>query len=133
MRLLPNLLWFDCSAGALVGVLVLVFSGWLSRLEGLPESVILFTGAANLAYALYSFSLAIRAVRPMALIQGLAIANMAWAPACIGLLLVFVASVTPFGFAHLAGEVIFVGVLGAVEWRWRPILLKKARSNEAPT
>ncbi|MEZ4702496.1 MAG: hypothetical protein R2834_19340 [Rhodothermales bacterium] len=122
MRFIPNLLWFDCSAGALVGVLVLIFSGWLSRLEGLPEGVLLFTGAANLVYAAYSFSLAVRPERPMRLIKVLAIANMAWAPVCIGLIAAFAGAATPFGFVHLGGEAVFVGVLGAVEWRWRRAL-----------
>jgi hypothetical protein len=122
MRFIPKLLWFDCSGGALVGVLVLLFGTWLSRLEGLPLGVLLFTRAANLVYAVYSFSLAVRAVRPMALVKGLAMANMAWAPVCTGLLAAFSGSATPFGFAHLAGEAVFVGVLGAIEWRYRHVL-----------
>ncbi|MDZ4701404.1 MAG: hypothetical protein SH809_16955 [Rhodothermales bacterium] len=55
MRFLSRLLWIDGTGGALVGVLVLILSGWLSRLEGLPEGVLLFTAAANLAYAAFSF------------------------------------------------------------------------------
>lgn len=126
MRLLPKLLWFDGSAGAVVGVLVLLFSAWLSRLEGLPQGVLLFTGVANLVYASYSFSLAMRSSRPIVLIKMLAIANMVWAPVCIGLLVAFFGSATPFGFLHLGGEAVFVGILGMIEWRYRHIL---ARAN----
>ncbi|MDZ4701405.1 MAG: hypothetical protein SH809_16960 [Rhodothermales bacterium] len=53
------------------------------------------------------------------MIKVLAVANMAWAPVCLGLAVAFAGSATPFGFAHLAGEAVFVGVLGVIEWRWR--------------
>ena len=116
MRRAETLLWIDCTAGAAVGVIVLAFSGWLSALEGLPQSVLLFTGAANLVYAAYSFSLARRGRRPLSLIRLLACANMAWAPVCVALAAVYWESATVFGLLHLIGEGLFVGALGAVEW-----------------
>ncbi len=64
-----KLLWVDCVGAALAGLTVIALSGWLSRLEGLPWEVLLFTGAANLLYASYSFSLAVRSERPMRLIK----------------------------------------------------------------
>ena len=109
----------DCTAGALVGVTVLALSGWLSHLEGLPRAVLLFTGVVNLLYAAYSFSLAVRAERPMPLIKLLVAANLAWVPVCLGLAAAFAGSATPFGFIHLVGEALFVGGLGLLEWRHR--------------
>ena len=106
-----NLLWIDCTGGALVGVLTILLSGWLSRLEGLPQEVLLFIGGANLLYASYSFSLAVQAERPMRLIKLLVVANLAWVPVCLGILAVFSATATPFAF---------------VEWRWRHQLLTEA-------
>jgi hypothetical protein len=117
-----RLLWVDCIGGFAVGVTVLAFSGWLSRLDGLPLEVILFTGMANLLYGAYSFSLAIRTERPMWRIKVLVAANLAWAPVCAGLLIAFSATATPFAYLHLGGEAIYVGGLAVVEWRYRELL-----------
>ncbi|MDX1420782.1 MAG: hypothetical protein R3181_12500 [Rubricoccaceae bacterium] len=133
MPLLRRLLWIDCTAGAVVGVAVLALSAWLSALEGLPRGVLLATGAANLLYASFSFSLAIRPVRPVHLIQRLAVANMAWAPVCLGLAAAFAGSVTPFGVLHLVGEAVFVGGLGALEWRHRHRLATAAAPRRPGT
>lgn len=119
-RLLRNLLWVDCAAGAVVGVAVLVLSGWLSGFLGLPRGVLLFTGAANLLYASYSLSLARRRVRPMWRVRALAVANLAWGlVVCLGLAAAFWDSASGFGRAHLFAEAAFVAGLGAVEWRQR--------------
>lgn len=118
-----NLLWTDCTAGAVVGVVVLALSGWLSDLHDLPRSVLVFTGVMNLAYASYSFSLARRQMRPRVLVQILAIANMAWAPVCIILSVMHWESASVFGHLHLLGEAAFVGGLGAYEWTQQDRLL----------
>lgn len=124
--ILKRLLWVDCIGAALAGATVLALSGWLSRLEGLPQGVLLFTGIMNLLYGSYSFSLAIRAERPMVLIKLLAVANLAWVPVCLGLLAAFAATATPFAYVHLVGEAAYVGGLGALEWRNRDVLLTRA-------
>ncbi|MEP0548894.1 MAG: hypothetical protein ABJF88_18310 [Rhodothermales bacterium] len=126
MPILRKLLWVDCTAGAVVGVTVIGLSGWLSRLEGLPQDVLLFTGVMNLLYASYSFSLAVRSERPMRLVKLLVFANLAWVPVCLGLAAAFAESATPFGFVHLVGEAFFVGGLAVLEWRHRDLLLTAA-------
>lgn len=123
MYLLRKLLWVDCSAAAIVGILVVVFSGWLSQLEGLPRDVLLFTGVVNLLYACYSFSLAIRPTRTMQSIKLLVFANLAWVPVCLGLVFYFREQATAFAFLHLVGEAIFVGGLALLEWSQRDQLL----------
>ena len=120
---LRNLLWVDCTAGAVVGVAVLLLSGWLADLYALPHGLVLVTGAANLLYAAYSCSLAVRPRRTMPWIVALAVANMAWGGVCVGLLVAFGGTASAFGIAHLAAEAVFVGGLGAVEWRVRDRLL----------
>jgi hypothetical protein len=119
-----NLLWIDCLGAFLAGAAVLALSGWLSRLEGVPQAILLFTGAVNLLYGSYSFSLAVRTERPRRLLTGLAVANMAWAPVCLGLLVAFAPTATPFAYAHLGGEALYVGVLGMLEYRNRDALLR---------
>lgn len=121
-----KLLWVDCTGGALAGVAVITLSGWLSDLEGLPQDVLLFTGVVNLLYASYSFSLAVRPERPMRLIKRLVVANLAWTPVCLGLLVAFAATATPLAFLHLLGEAVYVGGLALLEWRHRELLLTAA-------
>lgn len=118
-RLAPHLLWIDCGAAALAGVLVLLFTPWLAGLYGLPQGLLQGIGAVNLLYGAYSFSLALRGRRPLALIALLVVANGAWAVACLAMALRFAGSATGFGLLHLVGEALFVGGLAACEWHWR--------------
>lgn len=103
-----------------------MFSGWLSRIEGLPQEVFLFTGAMNLLYGSFSFSLALRRERPMHLIKLLVVANLTWAFVCLGLAAAFSATATPVAFVHLVGEAVYVGGLAVLEWRHRNLLLTAA-------
>lgn len=123
MHVMRKLLWVDCIAGALAGIAVLMFSGWLSSLHALPRELLLLNGAVNLLYATYSLTLARRRKRPKALINLLVFANFAWAVVCLCLAGVFAGPATVFGVGHLAGEALFVGGLAALEWRWRDQLL----------
>lgn len=114
-----RLLWIDCTAAGLAGLAMLALSAWLSALYGLPQSFVIGLGVVNLLYGAFSFSLARRASRPLKLIVALAAANGAWAVVCIALAVAVGGSATLFGLAHLVGEGLFVGGLGALEWRWR--------------
>ena len=119
MQIIRNLLWIDCIAGALVGVLVLLYNDWLSRLYSLPPRVVYFMGLVNLIYATYSFSLAMRRARPKALIILLVMANGAWTFVCLGLATHFFETATILGIWILVIEAIFVGGLASLEWKWR--------------
>lgn len=126
MRIIPKLLWIDCTAGALVGVLVLSLSGWLSRLYSMPLGLLYFMGLVNLLYAAYSFSLAIRPTRPRVLITLLVAANGIWTLVCLGMAAHYFETATVFGIGQLVGEAIFVGGLAGLEWKWRDRLLSAA-------
>jgi hypothetical protein len=52
-----TLLRVDSGGGLTAGVLVLLFRRELSAIENLPEVLLLFTGAVNVGYGLYSGSL----------------------------------------------------------------------------
>ncbi|TIH10466.1 hypothetical protein [Pseudomonas leptonychotis] len=123
MQIIKNLLWVDCTAGAVAGLLVVLFSGWLSGLYAIPENLLLLIGATNLVYACYSFSLARRAKREKVLINILISANALWAFVCMGIATQYLGTMTLLGSVHLAGEAIFVGGLAALELRWRNQLL----------
>ncbi len=121
--MIERLLWFDSLAGLSVGVAVLALASWLSELYGLPGSVVLFVGCANLVYGSYSGSLAIRERRGRRWILALVFANASWAVFCVGLSIWFAASARPLGIAVLLLEALFVGGLAGLEWRFRDRLI----------
>ena len=122
MRLIPSLLWIDSGAALTVGVLVLSFAPWLSRLYGLPTAVVIGMGIANVAYGLFSFSLAQRQTRPRSLLLLLVILNATWAVLCLIAAVVVATYATRLGLAQLLLESGFVGGLAALEWRHREVL-----------
>lgn len=123
MALSKRLLWVDCTAALVAGVAVLLLNRQLNTLYALPSNLLYLNGIANLAYASYSFSLAIRARRPMPLIYLLVALNTAWVILCLILAVAFWTTATPFGILHLVGEAVFVGGLAILEWNRRQQLL----------
>lgn len=123
--MIRNILWLGCTAGAVVGLVVLLFTDQLSQLQALPDKLLLFMGAANMLYASFSFFLATRSKRPMPLIKLLVAANGFWSLVCICLAVAFADTATFFGLGHLIAEAIFVGSLAAQEWKWRVLLLQR--------
>jgi len=116
MQIIRNLLWIDCTAGALVGALLLLLAGLLKNFYSLPLDLLYFMGAMNLLYAAYSFSLAIRRNRSRTMIFVLVAANAAWALVCLSLAIYFFDTANLFGIGQLVGEAIFVGGLATLEW-----------------
>lgn len=125
-RITSNLLWIDCTAGAVVGLVVLLFTAQLSHLQALPLDLLLFMGAANVLYASFSFFLATRSKRPMPLIKLLVFANAFWSLVCVCLAVAFANTATFLGLGHLIAEAIFVGSLAAQEWKFRAQLVQRA-------
>lgn len=117
-----KLLWIDCAAGALVGVLVLVLDDWLSKWYQLPVRLIFFMGIMNLVYASYSFSLALRSKRPIRLIKLLVFANLAWSLLLLVWVILFQGTATWLGLLYLILEAIFVATLALLQWRSRELL-----------
>lgn len=113
------LLWIDCTAGAVVGAAVLSASVWLSGWLGVPVELLWLTGAANLVYASYSFSLAMRTRRSMRSVLFLIGANGAWPLLCVRWVIVHRDTITALGTAQLLAEAAVVGGLAVLEWRCR--------------
>jgi len=103
---------------------MLALSGWLSGVYALPQPLLVTMGTANVAYGLFSFSLATRSERPRALIVVLVVANATWAIACGVTAVVLASSASVFGLSHLAIEGVLVGGLAGLEWQWREQLLR---------
>ena len=96
--------------------------GWLSRWTQLPQGLVFFMGIANLAYASYSFSLAVRSQRSPTLINLLVAANLAWSLLLFVWVVVFFDTASLLGFVYLLSESLFVGGLAVLEWRSRYLL-----------
>lgn len=124
---MKHLLWIDCIAGALAGISMLLLADWFAVLYGMPRELLVFIGVANVLYASYSFSLAIRRIRTPRVLNALIVANSLWALVCIGLAVQWAGTATLFGMAHLLAEALFVGRLASLEWKWRGLLLATGR------
>jgi len=116
---LTRLLTIDSVGGLVAGVIVLVFSAWLSEVHALPRHLLLAIGVANLTYGSYSGLLARKALRSDALLVALILANATWAIVCFVAAVLLVESASPFGLVHLIGEGLVVGTLAGLEWRGR--------------
>jgi hypothetical protein len=101
----------------------LTFSRWLSDLYAFPRGFLIAIGAANVAYGLYSFSLAIRLRRTRALIVFLVLANATWSVVCWVAVFIMMNSVSIYGIAHLVLEGTFVAALAGMEWKQRARLI----------
>ena len=124
---MKHLLWIDCIAGALAGIAILLLLDWLAALYGMPTDLLVFIGTANVLYASYSLSLAIRRTRTPLLLNTLIVANGIWALVCVGMAVRWAGTATLFGMAHLLAEALFVGRLASLEWKWRGLLLAPGR------
>jgi hypothetical protein len=111
-----TLLRVDSGGGLTAGVLVLLFRRELSAIENLPEVLLLFTGAVNVGYGLYSGSL-LRGVPAAGALRALVVANAVWAGLCVILAAGTWGGASGWGTAHLAGEGGYVGLLAWVEYR----------------
>jgi hypothetical protein len=118
-----SLLWIDCSAGLLVGVLVLTLSPWLSTWYQIPRRLLVVMGIANLIYGAFSFSLARQHVRPRRLLVTLIVANATWSLWCLLAAALLMGRASALGLASLVFEGVFVGGLAWLEWRWRESLV----------
>ncbi|MDH0032836.1 MULTISPECIES: hypothetical protein [unclassified Acinetobacter] len=119
MNIIKNILWVDCGAAALAGMIVLLAAQWLSSLYHLPKSVIIFIGCVNLLYACYSFLLANYKKRSITLVNILVVANSIWILICLIVLWMFRWEMTIFALMHILGEAIFVCILARLEYLWR--------------
>lgn len=114
-----DLVWFDGAAGLTAGVLVLALLPWLPAFYALPMWFVALNGATNLAYGLYSSTLARQRFRPRWRLTLLIAANATWAVVCAVSVAVFLGTASVFGIAHLVGEGLFVGGLAVAEFRAR--------------
>ena len=122
-----RILWIDCGAACVAGIVMLAAREWIAELHGLSRSLMMFVGVVNLVYGSYSGSLALRASMgrmPSRLaIDVLIAANFAWSIVCAALVGTTWGSST--GAAQFGLEGCFVAVLAICERRYvRPFATK---------
>ena len=120
---LKHLLWLDCAAAFISGVVMLMLSAWLSRVYAVPHGLLVAMGMISLCYGAFSFSLARRALRPRPLILLLVAANFVWSGVCLSAAVLLASTASVFGLIHLAAESVLVGGLAWLEWTQRERLL----------
>jgi hypothetical protein len=113
---MKRLLWFDASAGATYGILIMPLAGYVAPLLDLTPGLMRGMAVVNLCYALYAASLARSQDPAPRAIWALIIANALWLLPCVALAIQH-ASTAPLGAAFLAGEGLFVFALAGVEAR----------------
>ncbi len=114
-----NILWIDCLGAFAVGLLFVFLASWLSSLFSLPAVQVRALGAVNLLYGSYSFSLARRQRRPLALIKILVFANATWTLICLLAVYRLANQASPFALAHFTLEGLWVAFLAKIEWEER--------------
>jgi hypothetical protein len=119
-RLLKLVLLADALVGTAMAAVQLLFTSPLTALLGLPRSLLLDSGVFLLAYVALLLIMATRPRLWSALVGVVVLGNIAWALACVGLMLGSILAPTGWGLAFLAMHA--TGVLGfaALEWLgWR--------------
>jgi hypothetical protein len=131
-RLIPSrhLLWVDCVAALSAGVAMFGLARWLGELYAMPLWAVRGMAGVNIAYGLFSLSLASRTQRPRALIVVLVMANAAWAVVCGIVAITFFQSMSLWAVLHWAFEGCFVRRLAAMEWKERDRLLFAAAPQQ---
>lgn len=116
-RFLSRVMWADAASCAATGTAQLLFTASLARLTGLPAALLVGTGIFLLVYALAGAAMASRAKAPRTLIGLVALGNVGWAVACIGLMFgSALPLVTLLGKLWLGGQVLAVVVLADLQW-----------------
>lgn len=112
-----RLLWFDAVAGLAVGLALFALAVPLAPLLGYSLPFARGLAAANFGYGCFALAIASRFPASAGAIPWLIAANAAWPLVSLVLVAWVRDSATALGFAYLAGEAVFVGVLAGVEAR----------------
>ena len=113
------ILRIDGSAGLSAGMVVWLLSDTLVTLYQIPAWLLSANITANLVYGIGASLLASWHHRSLGAVITLSVANQLWAVVCVVTAVAIAPSASLFGVGHFVGEALFVGILGALEWRWR--------------
>lgn len=112
-RKLRGVFRLDAASGALMGAPLVAFAGPLAPLLGLPEPLLFWGGLALFPVAATMLAAAATLARPLVLL--VVWGNVAWAVACVGLMVAL--PVTGLGALFLLVQIVFVLAMAYLESR----------------
>ena len=105
-RALRNILWADTTLGTFTALVGLAFAPRLSLLFGLSSSLMVAVSLITLVYGVGAFALALQKPLSASLVRILVGANWLWTAVSAVLLIMHATTVTVFGFAFLAQQLL---------------------------
>jgi len=115
-RFLSRVMWADSASCAATGVAQLSFTALLAQETGLPGALLTSTGLFLIAYAVAAAMMASRPRAPRTLIGLVVLGNLAWAVACVGLIVSGDLPLTTLGKLWLGAQAAVVLVLADLQW-----------------
>jgi hypothetical protein len=113
---LRYVLWADALSCLACGLLQVIFTASLSERLGLPAILLADTGEFLLLYGAAVAFLAARIRAPAPIIRLLIAGNIAWAVACIALLLGDGFALSPLGKAYIVAQATAVAILAELQY-----------------
>ena len=113
---LKTVLIADAAASGAVAVLQLVAANWLSQRSMLPHALLVGTGAFLVIYAAMLTWLARRTTVWSAVVGTVVLGNVAWAVACVALVLGQASTLSGLGVAFVAVHAVAVLLFAALEY-----------------
>ena len=115
-RFLPRVLLADSATGFLTGAMQLGFTDALAQWCNLPAALLQGTGWFLLAYGLAAAYVGTRKPVPRGLVWMFVAGNLAWALACVALLLGALVQPGPWGVAFVLLHVVTVSLMAELQW-----------------
>ncbi|MES2941295.1 MAG: hypothetical protein V4772_00340 [Pseudomonadota bacterium] len=115
-RFLRHVLRVDAVSCLACGVLQFAFTGQMATLLNLPHDLLLYTGEFLLLYGLAVGVLSALRDMPRGLVWCLVAANLAWAVACVVLLLSGQVQASAMGVAYVLVQALTVAVLAELQF-----------------
>ncbi len=111
------LLWIDCTAAFLAGLLLFVLHTKFSLFFGLPVALLLTQAVLNFIYGSLSFYLFRQSSPSIRLIAVLVGANLLYATTSLLLAFYFSSQATVYGLIYLFAEFFLISLLAILEWK----------------
>ena len=114
---LRRVLWLDGILGAATVPSHLLNTGFMSKLLGLSNPLLVWSGWLLVAFALFILLIVSRKAISRSLVKVLIAGNLLWIAGCIELLVVGQGTLTTLGIAYIGVQIVSVSLLSAMEWR----------------
>ena len=113
---LRYILWADAVSCLMCGLFQLVCIGVLRLWLGLPENLLMGSGAFLVSYGTIVACLAMRFRQPNKIVWPLIAGNVIWAVGCLGIAYFDVPALTALGKAYVIAQALTVSVLASLQY-----------------